>query len=309
MPKLSFVAPLQGYTDVAYRHYHAKVYGNVADAYISPFLRVEHNEVRKRDINDITSPLGNNHRLIPQIVAGGADEFNLILNTILQAGYKEVNLNLGCPFPPQLKHGRGAALLLNAGEMARIADIMLENPDIKFSAKMRLGISMPDEWQQSITAINRMPLEHITVHPRTAAQQYKGEIYFDEFRLIMQVINHPVIYNGELKTIEDIKKIYSDFPEICGIMIGRGLLANPALLNEWTEGVNWSVNKRMEAIMSLHEGIYTHYCNTLCGEAQILSKIKPFWEYLIDSIDKRTAKLIKKATSVAKYNEAVGRIR
>lgn len=305
MPKLSFVAPLQGYTDVAYRHYHAKVYGNVADAYFSPFLRVEHNEVRKRDINDITSPLGNNHHLISQIIADGADEFNLILNTIIRSGYKEVNLNLGCPFPPQLKHGRGTALLLNQKELERITDIMLANPDIRFSVKMRLGITMPDEWHQSIGIINRMPLAHITVHPRTASQQYKGNLFLDEFKSLAEATQHPIIYNGELKTIAEISQLYTDFPIISGIMIGRGLLANPALLNEWADGTEWSATKRLEAILKLHEGIYTHYCNTLCGEAQILSKIKPFWEYLSDSIDKRTAKLIKKATTLPKYTDAI----
>lgn len=305
MSKLSFVAPLQGYTDGAYRHYHAKVYGNVADAYFSPFLRVEHNEVRKRDINDITSPLANNHHLIPQIIAASADEFNLILNNIIKSGFKEVNLNLGCPFPPQLNHGRGTALLLNKKELERIAYIMLANPDIKFSVKMRLGIKMSDEWCQSIGIINRMPLAHITVHPRIASQQYKGDLFLNEFKSLAESTQHPIIYNGELKTITDIDHIYTEFPTISGIMIGRGILANPALLNEWADGTEWNANKRLEAILKLHEGIYTHYCNTLCGNAQILSKIKPFWEYLSDSINKRSAKLIKKATTLTKYNESI----
>lgn len=45
-------APLQGYTDAAYRQAHACIFGGI-DTYYSPFVRMEHGEIHRKDIRDI----------------------------------------------------------------------------------------------------------------------------------------------------------------------------------------------------------------------------------------------------------------
>ena len=53
-----YAAPLQGYTDAAWRSAHRSLYGDGVDAYFAPFVRVEHGEVRRRDLVDtaLTTP-------------------------------------------------------------------------------------------------------------------------------------------------------------------------------------------------------------------------------------------------------------
>ena len=72
-------APLQGYTEAPFRHFHAEIYGGGESlTYFSPFLRIEKGSVRPRDLRDITSPLNANHRLIPQIIFRDATEFRTL---------------------------------------------------------------------------------------------------------------------------------------------------------------------------------------------------------------------------------------
>ena len=42
-------APLQGYTEAIYRQAHARIFGGV-ESYYTPFVRVEHGEIRKKDM-------------------------------------------------------------------------------------------------------------------------------------------------------------------------------------------------------------------------------------------------------------------
>lgn len=300
-----FAAPMQGFTDAPFCHFHTEVYGQGIDAWFSPFIRVEKGEVRRRDIKNITSSLNWNHTLIPQVIFRDEAEFGILCNGVAGAGFERMDLNLGCPFPPQVRHGRGSALLRKPELLDAVAGMA---DGLALSVKMRLGVERPDEWMGIADTLNRMKLSHVTVHPRVASQQYGGEMYIDEFAAIYERISHPVVFNGDIISPQGIDAVTSRFPRLAGVMIGRGLLARPSLVAEWAEGREWGHEERVVKIRSLHEGIYGYYCDTLCGATQILAKIKPFWEYLEPEIGRKHAKAIKKASSLAKYEEAVSNI-
>lgn len=301
-------APLQGYTDAAWRHFHSAIYGGI-DTYFTPFMRVERGEVRPRDIKGITSSLNGNHNLIPQIIFRDATEFEMLVDAVKEAGSDKVDLNLGCPFPPQVKHGRGAALVTAPDVLKEIREVIASKyPHLSFSAKMRLGVNDSCEWQNAISEINAMPLTHLTVHPRIATQQYVGELDMTQFGELLKATYHPVVYNGDIRTLENILSIGETYPALAGIMIGRGLLARPSLVAEWREGKEWDEAKRIDRLLQFHKLLFEYYSDSLCGDAQILSKIKPFWEYLEEEIGRKPAKAIKKATSVNKYLSAVNGI-
>ncbi len=73
------------------------------------------------------------------------------------------------------------------------------------------------------------------MHPRLGKQQYKGEVDLKAFEAFQGVCKHPLIYNGDINSVEDIHHIQEQFPGLAGIMIGRGLLANPALALEYRQ--------------------------------------------------------------------------
>lgn len=298
-------APLQGYTEAPFRHFHSEIYGGAGSlTYFTPFVRIEKGEPRPRDMRDVTSPLNANHHLIPQIIFRDAAEFRLLVSALRESGYDRVDLNLGCPFVPQVRKGRGAGMLQAPNRLREIADIMAADyPDIGFSVKMRLGVSDPAEWRLLMPLINTMPLTHLTVHPRTAAEQYSGPLHPDEFARIADNCVHPLIFNGDITTPEMIDDLRRRFPSLAGVMIGRGLLSRPSIFSEWTSGHEWQPADRREAILRLHAAILDHYTRTLSGDTQILAKIKPLWDYFGTGFDRKTVKKLLKSPTLSTYRQ------
>lgn len=300
-------APVQGHTDAPYRHYHREIYGDSCD-YSTPFIRLEQGKLRSRDIKDFTSELNEGTHTVPQIIFRDAEELNALISLMKENGANEIDLNMGCPFPLQTGHGRGAATVSRPGLGEAVEKAVAENPDILFSLKMRLGMKDPDEWKVLLPYLNNVHLKHVAVHPRVAKQQYGGDLYLDRFEEILNTSSNPVIFNGEIKNPEDIQEIAQRFPEVAGVMIGRGLLARPSLVAEFIEGKEWDKQKRIETMLSFHRILFDHYTSTLCGDSQIISKIKPFWEYAENEIGRKPWKAIKKAVNIAKYHSAVASI-
>lgn len=288
---------MQGHTDAAWRHAHRRVFGDGV-RYFSPFLRIEKGEVRRRDLRDITSPLNEGSGLTPQLIFGTADELAALTDTVRACGYSTADLNLGCPFPPQCRHGRGAGLLARPEVLAEAVDVIASATDIGFSVKMRLGLERPDEWEAVMPVINSMRLTHITVHPRTARQQYSGPLSDSS---IFEASAHPVIFNGDILSPADIESVRQRHPSLAGVMAGRGLLGRPSLFAEWLSGEERDHARRLSDLLQMHGMILDCYTSSLCGESQILSKIKPFWEYAAEEIGPKAYKNIRKARSLEKY--------
>ena len=301
------IAPVQGHTDAAWRHFHEEVYGG-NNKYFTPFIRCDHGSLRKQDLRDYTSDLNSGLDLEPQVIFRNMDELEILLGELSEAGAERVNLNMGCPFPLQTGKGRGAGFLKNQEEISKLADTLSKYPSLSYSVKMRLGFEDPSEWENIIDVLNGLSLRHVDVHPRVARQQYGGELHLDEFEKLLSTSRNPVVFNGELKTPEDIDHIISKYPEIYGTMTARGVLGRPSLVSEWQEGRTWSRDERIEKMLKFHNLLLNHYSSTLCGEAQILSKIKPFWEYAEEEIGRKAWKAIKKASNLAKYHSAVALI-
>lgn len=299
-----YIAPVQGHTDAAWRHYHSKIYGG-DNQYFTPFIRCDHGSLRKQDLKDFTSELNSGVRVEPQVIFRDMEELDILLRTLVETGATEVNLNMGCPFPLQTGKGRGAGILRHPEIVAQIPEVLSKYPNLSFSAKMRLGYSEADEWEGVIDTLNSISLRHLDVHPRVARQQYGGDINFAEFEKLLERSSNPVVYNGEIHTPEDIRKIRERYPDISGVMTARGVLGRPSLIKEYEEGREWSREERLEKMLEFHRQLISHYESILCGDSQVLSKIKPFWEYAEEEIGRKAWKNIKKASNMAKYHSAV----
>lgn len=299
-------APIQGYTDSIYRELHHNIFGGI-NCYYTPFIRLEHGEMRNKDIRDASIDNRKSHSFIPQIIINGIEEFNILTQKLISMGHDKIDINLGCPFILQTRKGRGAALLQHPELVAEIVDKINRLDQISFSLKMRLGMISSDEIMQILPIINNCNLSHITIHPRVASQQYKGEIDMESFSNVVDKCRHKIIYNGDINTVDDIKKLDQLFPSIDGIMIGRGLLSRPSLSSEYLSGEISDAQCR-EKLMQLHSRLYAHYTETLQGESQILMKLKTFWEYPQTLLDRKVYKAIKKSVNLRKYDTAISMI-
>lgn len=301
-------APVQGHTDAAYRHFHSKFYGGDI-TYYTPFIRLEKGGLRSRDLRDWNSDLNNGLKLVPQIIFRDKFELETLVKILKENGANEIDLNMGCPFPLQTGHGRGAASIANEKLAEEVVKTIQENSEIKFSVKTRLGMIDSAEWKTLLPFLNKINLKHITLHPRVAKQQYGGEVDLESFREFLKESHNPVIYNGDLKTPDQIKEIMEKFPEVAGIMLARGALGRPSIFSEVTEGKSWDEEKRISGMLEFHKNLYNHYSSVLCGDSQIISKIQPFWEYAEDEIGRKACKAIKKASNISKYQTAIASIK
>ena len=173
------------------------------------------------------------------------------------------------------------------------------------SCSTRLGLESEEECFSILPLLNSTPLTHVTLHPRIASQQYKGEVHLDAFCRFANECQHPLIYNGDLTTLEDLHRIETEFPHLCSMMIGRGLLARPSLAREYAEGKEWTLGQRIHLITRMHARLHEHYASIIPSETQLLSKLRTFWDFMEPTFGHKTIKKIQKAGNLKNYLAAI----
>lgn len=362
-----YFAPLQGFTESAYRRAHFLHAGPKAGesgiaAYYTPFLRVEKGAAREKDLRDLQQDLEfiksqqsnichcenadysssddeapHFYNVVPQVICKDAAEFRILVDDIQKLKkdcgfaadevFPQIDINMGCPFPMQAKSGRGSGILPRVDAVREILQEVARRSGqqtdaaLTFSVKMRLGYTSPDECLALLPLLNETPLAHITMHPRTGIQQYKGALNFAAFEAFYSQCRHPVIFNGDVTSLSDIQAIERRFPNLKGIMIGRGLLANPALAVQFqAQSPAQSQTSTLSALLKIHDSILDNYRKRLQGDAQILDKLRPFWTYPAEAaqtqpqnsesiLPKRIIKKIAKARNLSEYLDAVNDLR
>lgn len=303
-------SPLQGFTDFRFRNAQNKLFGGI-DTFYSPYIRLNGKLVIKpsyqRDLQ-----LDNNLDLevIPQVITNDAEEFLFVAKYVLDLGYKELNWNLGCPYPMVTKSGMGSGLISNTEKINHILERAHNETDILVSMKMRLGYESPQEILDVLPILDKYPLKNIAIHARLGKQLYKGGVDLDGFQKCIDQAKHTLYYNGDITSVEGFREMQERFPSISHWMIGRGLIADPFLptmiKNDTTE---YPANK-IELFSAFHDTLYAIYSESLSGSTHILLKMYHLWEYFSTTFPNphKVLKKIKKAQSIRNYEAAVGEI-
>ena len=137
-------APLQGHTDDVYRRIHHQLIGGI-ERYYTPFIRVEAGDIRSKDRRDSDPKNNEGVPVVPQIIFKNLKEFLYLVDEMETLGYHAIDLNMGCPFPLQAKHGRGSGILAHTDIIEEVSQAIKERSQIDFSVKMRLGWENSEE--------------------------------------------------------------------------------------------------------------------------------------------------------------------
>ena len=135
-----------------------------------------------------------------------------------------IDINMGCPAPKVVKNGDGSKLLLNLELVEQIVKKVVESVDIPVTLKIRKGWDSENIVAvQAAKVIERAGAKAITVHGRTRAQYYSGQVDLDIIKEVKENVKIPVIGNGDIKTPEDAIRMF-EYTGVDGIMVGRGAL-------------------------------------------------------------------------------------
>lgn len=297
-----YYAPMEGVTGYIYRNAHNTYYNHI-DKYFSPFIAATPNEFKNRDHNDVHPENNKGFVLIPQLLTNNAKDFIIAARKLKELGYHEVNFNLGCPSGTVVAKGKGSGFLAKKKELDGFLEEIFSEAVIDISIKTRIGKDHPDEFYELIEIYNKYPVKELIIHPRIQKDFYNNTPNKEVFKEALAHSKIPVCYNGDICTVQDYQELIAQFPEVDTIMIGRGLVANPALATEIMGGEGLEKTK----LKAFHDKVYTDYQKILSGDRNVLFKMKELWYYLIPMFhdSEKHAKRIKKAEKFAAYEDAV----
>lgn len=162
-----------------------------------------------------------------------------------------IDINMGCPVPKIVKNGEGSSLMLNEDLAYDIVKKLTDTVSIPVSVKFRKGFD--DEHINAVSFAKKMEkagASMITVHGRTRMQYYSGKADWDIIRQVKENVSIPVIGNGDIMSREDAKRIKEE-TKCDGIMLARGVLGNPWLIEEILKDKDMLVTTEMRKEMAL----------------------------------------------------------
>ncbi len=303
-----YMAPLEGMTGYQYRQVYRELFGD-ADKYFTPFLSpTEKKMLKNKERREVAPENNEGLPLVPQILTNHPQAFLDLCDYLAELGYREFNLNLGCPSGTVVSHRRGAGFLADPEGLDRFFTQVFEGIEGKgyaISVKARIGMTDPGEWPALLAIFNRYPLSELIVHPRLRKDFYRGIPDLEAFALAYEESVHPLCYNGDIWTAADHWALLERFPKLERVMLGRGLLGNPGLIRELKTGE--AVTK--EELYRYQEQLFETYSRS-GGDRVAIYKMKEVWMYmspLFAGSDKAMKKL-RKASDRRGYQDAVGEL-
>lgn len=305
------LAPFQGITDVVYRNVFMKHFGGIDKLYTPFFTGIQKDNSRSLRGEEIDPRFNDVKIVVPQILSNTAEEIIRFANQCKSMGYLEFNLNMGCPFPRVANKTRGCGLMADYQRTTAMLEEVCNNIDgIKFSVKCRLGYYSPDEIFKFIETFNTLSFSEIIIHPRIGKQMYTGEASLEKFKELIPLINKPLVYNGDVYTVEKYKSVVENIStDITHTMLGRGLLTNPFL----AEDIKQIDDNQKDRQLRLHNFVVNLYVERLRhagGSPKIIGSMKELWKYMMNIFDdpQNVWRNVKKVNHLYEYEEAVEKI-
>lgn len=275
------------------------------DKYFTPFL-VPHSKkgFSTRELREIVPEHNEGLTLVPQIMSNQADDCLNTMKKLKTLGYEEVNLNFGCPSKTVVGKDRGAGFLARTEELDRFLAEIFAHTEQRVSIKSRIGKYEPEEFEEILEIYNRYPIEELILHPRTQQDFYQKPVRLEAYAYAQEHSQNPLCYNGDIFTVEDGKRLMERFPKITTLMLGRGLIRDPALV-EKLEGQERRADEGRR-LRAFHDEICAGYREISAGDKHVLFKMKELWSYLIVLFpgSEKQAKKIRKAQNLKDYERA-----
>ena len=298
------VAPMEGLTGFVFRTVHARRFGG-ADSYWMPFVTpTTLPQFTDRQLRDLIPEHNAGIRAVPQLLTRRPADFIWAAKALSDFGYDEVNLNLGCPAGTVVAKGKGSGFLREPDALAEFLDAVFSaDLPIAVSVKTRIGWSDEAEFDRLVSVYNRFPMKSLTVHPRLKTDHYKGTVRLDVLDRLYPQITVPVGYNGDIVTPADCLAVCGRYSGLTHVMIGRALMADPALLRKIRGGQAAS----REELRAFQQELFETYASVFGSIKNAVMRMKEYWFYQLSLFEEteKPAKAVFKAKTPEDFSAAV----
>ena len=304
-----YVAPMEGLTDRVWRQAHQKWFGwaGAPAKYYAPFLSPPENRVLiKKKMAELAPEANPGAPVVPQLLAKDGALAAWMVGQLRQLGYTEVNLNFGCPSGTVTAKGKGSGMLRDLGKLDAFLAALFAEAEGPLTVKTRLGVESPEEFAAVLEIYNRYPIAELIIHPRVMRQQYRGIADREAFAKALPECRMPVCYNGDLTTVEQLRAFEADFPTVQSLMVGRGIIADPALFRQALGGPAATKEELRGYLDDLYHGYTALFGSAGCA----ISRMKGHWFYLIHRFEgsERLEKQLRKLREPWEYETVVNQI-
>lgn len=312
-----YMAPLEGVTGFVFRNAYEEFYGKGrVDKYFIPFISPNKSKgYTTREQNDIRPEHNVGINTVPQIMANDPGLFLEATSMLNDMGYREINLNLGCPSGTVVSKFRGAGFLARPLELDSFLDKVLSSPVMKnmlMSVKTRTGLNSHEEFRLLLEIYNDYPFSEVIIHPRVRTDYYKNTPDMEIFKWAVEESRNPVCYNGDIFTIEDYTRFTELCPEVDRIMLGRGFVGNPGIIGqighkETPQGSEEDGVKSADTLKRFTDRLLNDYIRVMDNEVNAMHKMKEVWIYInqFNPGNEKAFKKIKKSHRLSEYQAGV----
>jgi nifR3 family TIM-barrel protein len=236
-----FLAPLAGYTNLAFR-LAVRGLGGLGLA-TSDLVNARALVRGSRKSLDLVRTCPTDWPLAVQIYGDDVADLTAAAKWLETYGVAAIDINMGCPVHKVVRGGGGAAMLCDPGKTIALVRSVVEAVRLPVSVKMRLGWD-DASWSAPFFAreFEQAGVAGVTIHGRTREQGFGGRVNLDGIRAVVDAVERiPVIGNGDIRTVADAARMLQ-VTGCAGLALGRGALLNPWLFAQLRQ---WDANGRV----------------------------------------------------------------
>ncbi|MBQ3306122.1 tRNA-dihydrouridine synthase family protein [Candidatus Saccharibacteria bacterium] len=228
----SVLAPMEGVTDIVFRRVVARA--GRPDVFFTEFTNVSSfaSEKGRHDALERLETLPEEAPIVAQIWGKNPEHFGELASALSEMGFSGLDINMGCPDRHVNKAGGGAAMIKTPELAVECIRAAKEATNLPVSVKTRLGFTYLEEFHDWLKLLLEQNLAALTVHLRTRKEMSKVGAHFELIPEILELRNEiapdtKLIINGDIEDLKQARELWKKYPEIDGIMIGRGVFKNP----------------------------------------------------------------------------------
>jgi nifR3 family TIM-barrel protein len=312
LPNRFVLAPLAGYTNLPFRLVIREL-GGLGLA-TTDLVNARALLLASRKTMELIETCPEDRPVAVQIYGANPSEMRDAAQWLETYGVSSVDINMGCPVHKVTRGGGGSAMLCDRTATVNLVRSVVESVRIPITVKMRLGwdndsLSAPffaREFEQAGVAA-------VTIHGRTRAQGFAGEVNHDGIRAVVEAVERiPIIGNGDVRTVLDAAQMFQS-TGCAGVAIGRGALLNPwffAQLARWEQTGDPGPAATWHARLALME---RHFHRLVANRGEqfgcLTFRKVTAWYCRVLRVGKEVQQRMIRLGSVAEFQELVARMR